>query len=424
LAWPQDELTLDQAVTSALQHNRQIKIAQLEVGKGENAVQAMRKYRLPQFNYYMLEGRLLTPIDLLVPAGTLGVFPQIGPVPPTASPIETPPRFFTVIFGQLDQPITQQIRIGLGIDNEKLKEQISKEELSLEEQRVVNDVKKTYYSLVQTESGLRATAETIKLFQELNRVASNGLAQQVVLKSDVLDTETGLANAETQALTLRDTSATLKEKLNDLLGRELTAEFTVAAAPEAPSAGLDLAALRAQALERRPELREARLKIQQAEVDRRVKKAEYIPDVSLHFDYLSFFNMQFLPKNVAAIGFQVQYQVFDWGRKKQELASKTKSIEQARTAVDETAAQIEVEVGLHFRKLEEARQQMKVANLALQTDQEKVRVAVNRYDQNQVLLKDVLQLRASLAEKTYKYQEALTAFWTARTDLEKATGER
>ena len=55
---------------------------------------------------------------------------------------------------------------------------------------------------------------------------------------------------------------------------------------------------------------------------------------------------------------------------------------------------------------------------------ETAQVYHNRYDQNQVLLKDVLQLRASLAEKTYKYQEALTAFWTARADLDKAAGER
>jgi outer membrane protein len=424
LAWPQSELTLDQAVALALQHNRQIKVAQLEVGKSENAVTVMRKYRLPQFNYYMLQGHLLDPINFDFPAGLFGVFPQIGPIPPGPTTINTPARFFTLVFAQINQPLSQQYRIGLGIQNERLKQQIAQEELSLEEQTIVNDVKKTYYNLAQTQSGLRATEETVKLFQELNRVASNGLTEQVVLKSDVLDTQTGLANTETQALTLRDTTATLKEKMNNLLGRDLTTEFSVGAAPETLGPELDLAALRAKALEQRPELREARLKIQQAEVDRRVKKSEYIPDISAHLDYLSLFDVHFIPTNIAAIGVELKYEVFDWGRKKVELAQKTKTIEQAKTAVEEATAQIEVEVGLDYRKLEEARQQLRVANLALQTDQEKVRVAVNRYDQNQVLLKDVLQLRASLAEKTYKYQEALLSFWTARTDLEKATGER
>jgi len=324
----------------------------------------------------------------------------------------------------LNQPLSQQYKIGIGIDNEKLKQLIAKEKVSLQEQSIVNDVKKTYYSLVQAQGGLRATEETVKLFQELNRVASNGLAEQVVLKSDVLDTETGLATTQTQALTLRDTAATLKEKMNTLLGRELTTEFTVGAAPEASGTEVDLAALRARAPEQRPEVREARLKIQQAELDRKARKAEYIPDVSLSFEYLSPFNVQFVPKNVAAVGFAVKYDLFDWGRKKQELAVKTETIEQAKTAVEEVTEQIQLEVGLNFRKLEEARQQIPVAKLALDADQEKVRVAANRYEQNQVLLKDVLQLRTSLAEKTYKYQEGLATFWTARADLEKATGEK
>jgi outer membrane protein len=424
LAWPQSELTLDEAVASALQHNRQIKVAQLEVGKSENAVTVMRKYRLPQFQFYMLEGHLLDPINFSFPAGLFGVFPQLGPIPPGPTTIHTPAQLFTLVFGQVAQPLSEQYRIGLGIQNEKLKKQIAEQELSREEQTIVNEVKKTYYNLAQTESGLRATEETVKLFQELNRVASNGLAQQVVLKSDVLDTETGLATVESQQLTLRDTTATLKEKMNTLLGRDLTTEFTVGTAPETLGPELDMAALRARALEQRPELREARLKIQQAEVDRKAKKAEYIPDIDFSFDYLSLFDIHFIPTNIAAVGVSVKYDVWDWGRKKQELASKTKTIEQAKTAVEEATSQIEVEVGLDYRKLEEARQQLRVANLALQTDQEKVRVAVNRYDQNEVLLKDVLQLRASLSEKTYKYQEALLSFWTARTDLEKATGER
>ena len=424
LAWPQEELTLDQAVAAALEHSRLIKVSQLEVRKSENAVTAMRTYRLPQFRFTMLEGQLLDRVNFLVPPGVFGVFPQIGPVPPTFSNITTARRPFTLLFAQANQPLTQLIRIGLGVENEKLNEQLAKEKLSLQEQTVVNDVKKTYYNLLQTQSGLRATEETIKLLDELKRVASNALAEQVALKSDVLDSQAGLAKAESQAGTLRDTAATLKERMNSLLGRDLNIDFNVSPAGDAKAWDMDLAATRARALAQRPELREARLKAQQAEIDQKAKRAEYIPDVSLSLNYLSPFNIQFVPKNVLAIGLLVNWDVFDWGRKKHELASKTETMEQAKTAVDETAAQIQVEVGMNFRKMEEARQQLQVANLALEADQEKVRVALNRYEQKAVLLKDVLQLRASLAEKTYQYQESLLSFWTARADLEKASGER
>jgi outer membrane protein len=424
LAWSQQELSLDQALTLALQHNRKVAVARLEVDKSDNAVQVMRKYRLPNLQFYMLEGHLLDPVNFVFPTGLFGVIPQLGPFPQSPATIHTPGKPFTFVFGQISEPIAQQYKITLGIQNERLKEQIAKEQLSLQEQTIADDVKKTYYDLVRAQSGLAATDETIKLFRELNRVASNGFAEQAVLKSDVLDTEAGLASSETQALTLRDTAATLKEKMNTLLGRDLATDFTVAGTSETQDGQLDLVALRAKAREQRPELREARLKVQQAEVDRKAKKAEYIPDVNLNFDYFSLFDINFIPTNITSIGFEVKYEVFDWGRKRQELALKSKTIDQAKTAVDETAAQIDLEVGADYRKLEEARQQLRVANLALAADQEKVRVAVNRFDQNQLLLKDVLQLRTSLAEKTFKYQDALATFWTARADLEKATGDR
>jgi outer membrane protein TolC len=384
----------------------------------------MRTYRLPQFKLNMMQGQLLTPVSFSFPPGTFGILPGIGPFPPATTDITTPARPFTLIQAQANQPISQLFRIGLGIDAKKLDTQIAKEKLSLQEQGVVNDVKKTFYNLVQAQSALSATEETITLLKEMNRIAANGLEEQVILKSDMLDAEAGLARAESEATTLNNTVATLKEKMNDLLARDLTTEFTVSQTAEAQPWEMDLASTRARALQQRPELREARLKIQEAEIDRRAKKSEYIPDVRLSMNYLSPFDIKFLPENIAAIGFAVNWDVFDWGKKKQELASKTDVIEQAQTGVDEAAAQIQVEVGQNFRKLEEARQKLRVADLELQADREKVRVALNKYDAHEVLLKEVLQMKASLAEKTYGYQESLLSFWTARADLEKSIGER
>jgi len=418
------ELTLDQAISLALQKNRQIKVAQLDVSKAEHDTEVMKTNRLPKFNVNVMQGQLLNKITFTFPPGSLGAFPGIGPFPPATTDITTDRRPFTLIVAGANQPLSQLYRIGLGVDAKKLDTEIAKEKLSLQEQATVNEVKKTFYNLVQAQSALTATEEAITLLKEMNRLAANGLEEQVILKSDMLDAEAGLAKAESEATTLNDTVATLKEKMNDLLARDLTTEFTVSQTTEVKPWEMDLAATRALALQQRPEIREGRLKIQQAEIDRRAKKAEYIPDIGLSMNYLSPFGIKFVPENIAAVGVAVNWDVFDWGKKKQELASKSEVIEQAQNGVDEAAAQIQVEVGLNFRKLEEARQKLHVADLELDADREKVRVALNKYDAHGILLKDVLQMKASLAEKTYRYQESLLAFWTARADLEKSIGER
>lgn len=423
-AFGQPELTIDQAVSIALQNNRQIRAAILEVNKSKDTEAAFRTNRLPQFKIFAYEGQLLTHLDFTIPKGTFGALPGLGPFPPLDDVITTYRRPFTVLIGMANQPISQLYRINLGIKAEALNGAIAKAKVSLQEQAIANNVKKTYYNIVQAQSALVATEESIKLLHEMERLATNALAEQAALKSDLLDTQAGLAKAESQEVTLRDTAATLKEKMNNLMARDLATDFRVAETAEVKPWELDLAATRAKALDQRPELREARLQAERAELDRKAKKAEFIPDVTLNASYISPFNVQFLPTNVTVVGLFLNWDVFDWGKKKHELAAKADVVQQAQTAVDETASQIQVEVGLDFRKLEETQAQLKAANLALTADQEKVRVALDKYEQNAVLLKDVLQLRASLAENTYKYQETLLSFWSARADLEKAIGER
>src|SRR5205823_10932046 len=121
-----------------------------------------------------------------------------------------------------------------------------------------------------------------------------------------------------------------KEQLNDLLGRDVRTDFRVNPAADVNGFPADLENARNRALQQRPEIREAELKIKQADVDRRIKKSEYIPDVSAAFLYMTFRNFdEIIPKNLASSGLTMKWEVFDWGRKRDQLAEKDKAIEQA-----------------------------------------------------------------------------------------------
>jgi outer membrane protein TolC len=186
---------------------------------------------------------------------------------------------------------------------------------------------------------------------------------------------------------------------------------------------VNLAEARRKALDQRPEVREANLKIKQAQLDVRAQRAEYIPNVSLSFNYLSPFNIEFIPKNIMSVGVMVNWDIWDWGRKKKELAEKTLTVKQADLSQREAEQQILVEVGARFRKLAETRSLVEVDELARQTEEEKLRVVMNQYRQNAALLKDTLQQEAAVANANAQYRDALLSFWTAKADLERALGE-
>jgi outer membrane protein TolC len=417
-----DILTLEQAVALALEGNRTVKNAELEVSKAEDRLAAARTHRLPSVSFSAFSSLLLQRIDFLFKQGSLGTFPFGGPNPSQDVSISTPRTFNLFVYASADQPLSQLYRINLSIRANEVGREIAGEDLRAQRQSIANDVKKAYFDVLQTQSALEATEEAIKLYRELDRVTGEYVVQMVALKSQALEVKMRLAKSELDAMTLQNALSSGKERLNQLLGRAITTEFRVGAIPEITPLEMDLAAAQAQAREQRPEIREARLKLKQAELDRRAKKAEFIPDLSLSYRFISPYGIEFVPQNISAAGLYLSWEPFDWGRKKRELAEKSKTTKQADNGLQETEASVLLDVNTRFRKLQEARASLRINELSQETDREKLRVISNRYSQKSALLDDVLQAQAATAQSTYQYRQALTTYWTAKADFDRAVG--
>lgn len=419
-----ETLTLEQAIRLALSENRQIKNAGLDIGKAEETIAATRTRRLPSLDFEIAASQQLKPIDFTFERGVFGTFPATGPIPEENTTIGTPLKPTAIITAQVSQPLSQLYRINLNLKQLKLEREVAQEELRSKQHEIISQVKSAYFGILQTQSALRSASETIKLYQEMDRVTGEYVAQQVALKTDSLDVRTKLAKAEYDAITLIDQLTVQKQQLNMLLGRDILTEFNVSSAPEAENFEADLVAARTKALESRPEVREARLKVRQAEGERRIKKSEFIPDVSLAFQYVSLRNFSsFLPQNYMNVGISVSWEIFDWGRKKHELAEKDMTIEQARNGVREAESATLIEVNEKFSKLRQSRQLLRIAGLTQESAIENVRVMTNRYKLQVSLRKDVLQAQAGLEQANYQYQQALVSFLVARAEFEKAIGE-
>lgn len=422
-----ENLTLDQAIAMALQNNRSAKNARLEVLKAGDRAAATQTRRLPSFKINSLMSQPIGSFDTTFEKGVFGTYSGIGPVPSEDTTITSSTSPTAIVLAQISQPLTQLRRIGFQIKQQQLGQGISEAELRATEQSVVNDVKRAYYSILQTQAASTSAAEAVKLYRELDRVTGEYVMQQVALKTDQMDVQTRLAKAEYQVLTIKNQLSAEKEQLNLLLGRDVTTDFSVSEDLETSQVMMretDLTKARQLALTQRPEISEAHLKVEQAKLDRRAKKSEYIPDVSLTLSYVSTFNSSnFTPRSVSGLGISVEWEVFDWGRKKRELAEKSRTVSESDNNLLETQSRVLIEVNDRYRKLEEACQQIRIAKLAQTQARANVQMAAFKYRVDAVLLKDVLQAQTSLADANYEYQKALLSFWTAKADFEKAMGE-
>jgi outer membrane protein TolC len=415
-----ESLTLDQAIALALRDNRAMKIAKLEVERADEDILAAKTYRLPLLHAYTLFSGNLANNELNVPNPAKNLIPGLGPFF-TLTDRRKPTAIFAA---SAIEPLTQQYRIGLNIKAEKVSRQIAQAKLRQQQNETIDLVKKAYYAILQTRSALGSVEDALKSYHELDRVTSNNVLQQVSLKVDLLVVQTRLAKVEYEQLELTNQLATQKEQLNTLLGRPVDASFEVAGVPEFTAFETDLAAARQLALERRPELEEAKLVIEQATLDRRIKKSQYLPDVSAGFVYLAPRNYSpVIPRNFANVGVAMSWEFFDWGRKKHQLAEKDQAIEQAKNRLKEKEDQVLIEVGDKLRKLQLTSQALRVARLAENSAKENLRLNTGQYEFQTVMLSDVLKSQASLAEANNEYQRALLSFWTAKAEFEKALGE-
>jgi outer membrane protein TolC len=76
-----ERLTLEAAIRLAVENNRQLQSARLQIEKADTDVATARSHRLPVFETKATASQLLTPVDFAFPQGAFGTFPGIGPIP-------------------------------------------------------------------------------------------------------------------------------------------------------------------------------------------------------------------------------------------------------------------------------------------------------------------------------------------------------
>ena len=416
-------LTLDEAVSIALAKNRLVKNSVLEAGKYDFQVSTARSRRLPHFQIAALGGQLLQPFDFTFGRGVFGTYPGIGPVPGKQSKVHTPAQPTAYLTGSLDVPLLQQYKIGLGIRATELGREIAKEDVRAERQKVAAEVRKAYFEMVATQAGVDAAREAVKTLEEAQRVTLRYVSEKTVLRGDALEVDARLIKAQYDLSVSENGVATQHEHLNQLLGRDLATPFRVEFMPEEDTTSLTLEGARQQASQNRPEIRQAQLKEKQAEYDRRIAKAEYIPDLGVAVNYMGIQNVDVLPKNVGMAGFALTWEPFDWGRRRNRIREKANALAQARNGTQEAESQIGVEVGGKYRKWKEATLLLKASRIGHEAAAEEFRVTSNRYKEQAALVRDLLQSQARSTETEFQYQQALSSYWSALADLRRAMGE-
>jgi outer membrane protein len=416
-------LTLDGAIQLARSNNRELKRFGIDVDRQREVFNAEKTHLYPRVDSYVLAAQLLTPIDFTINAGQFGSFASTGPIPGSNIDLHTPARPIAIVSVTATQPLTPLIRIHLSVVEQQLKVEAQRLSFEEREQKLTNDVRQSYYQVLRSQIQHESQQSIVKYLVELQQLTERRFSQQAALEADRLGVKASLAKAIYQLTMIEDALADRKEVLNNLLGRSLQTEFSVETVPTTLPEEEDLAAARGIALEHRPEVKLAENRMRQAELETKIEKSRYIPDISIQAGYASPVNVNFLPQNIGYVGALLTWQPWDWGEKRHKVRQGALAEKQAGLSVEDTREQILVDVDSGFRRLREVRARLAVTEAIRDAESEKMRNEKVAYSQQSTLLSDLLKQQSSVTDAESEYRQAVLEYWTARADFQKTLGE-
>jgi outer membrane protein len=304
-----------EAIQLALAHNRSILMAAVDVKRADAEIKAASTRRLPSFAVFAEAGESLLQPYLYFQAGALGLA-NGTPIPAQNAKLSSGQAPTAFVFGQVLEPLTQQYQLSLQVKELMVGREISNQHLRGSEQEVALQVRQLYCQIVEDESALKSAQADIDLYAELERVTKIYVAEKTAQASDLLDVQARLLHARYERTSASDTLATHEEELNDLLGRPVESELMLD-----PDIALDLVLptpgeAMQRALAARPDLQAANLQAKQADLSRREKKAEYIPNLSLEGSFAAIHDSsQTIGGNgYAEVGVQLNWEPTSWLR--------------------------------------------------------------------------------------------------------------
>ena len=416
-------LTVEQAVKNALANNRTLKITSLQLDEEKQGYLALKTRRYPAFNTYVFGSQVLNPFSFTVQAGQFGTYPGIGPIPAENTPITTGQVFTAYVVASVTQPLLTLYKINTALAGKGLSVDMAAQQLVGKRQSIVADVRQAYYTALECEDAIEATQASIKQYEELERISTQYVAEQVVLKSELLEVQAKLAGEKLSLLKLQDKLATTQDQLNNLMGRDIHTPFGLAPAAALSGAEDNLPLAESTALAQNSDIKESEITIKQAENMVKQARAKYLPDVDVSVHYLSPFGVNFVPTNVAGLGIEFNWEPWDWNRRKHEVDEKVIKVEESKVSLDETKAQVLLNVDREYRSVHEAQAAVAAAETYRTSTREKLREVTEQYGQKTKLLRDVFEQQGNVQKANSEYSEAVASFWTAKAKLEKAMGE-
>jgi outer membrane protein TolC len=414
-------LTLKEAVHLAIAQNRALKIARLKVRENQEKRKGEHAGYFPQLTN---QSNALHFTDLQIIELPAGSFGTVASVPIPTRSLIIPQGNLTIYSSgtMLAQPLTQLIRVHAANRIAAAELAASREDLRKAENQVALDVHNLYFGILIARLQKKAAEQESVYASENLRESEEDIRNGAALRVAAIQGRATLLESEQSVLTTDLQLADLTMEFNDLLGLPLDTRLELDPAVPQDFDQRSREDFVQEAWGIHPEVLAAEDMVRRAKAGVTAAKSAYLPDITAYARYSYQNGVPFLVRNFGTFGFHLDWDVFDFGKRRAAVRERAAQLAQAEENLERLKDEVAVGIERAYNKVQRTRHMVEVADEVVKLREEGERLAGNQLKQGVLLVSEQRQATANTFKAEADYLQASLGHVLAWAELEQAVG--
>ena len=281
-----------------------------------------------------------------------------------------------------------------------------------------------YLSLIKSRNKVSVAEQTVRDYEEHLKNANLQYQVGIVSKSDVLATNTRLANAKTALVEAKNAASLAEAKFNNYVGLPVSTPIvTVDKELTYTPYGISLESAKSYGVAHRGAIVQAAMAVKAAEENVSRADASDIPTVnaSAHRG-MNGAHWAGNDNKSWSVGATLSWNLWDGGQSKANVSAAKAKLEKAKEAYAQTIDTVELQMQEAYLNLKAAEQKIQSTHAAVEAGQEDFRIKTLRYRSGVGTNVDVLDAETALVTARNNYVDALYNYNLSMATLENAMG--
>ncbi len=422
--------TLEQLKDSAFQNNIAIRSARLSIDAAQQQrKEAFTKY-FPNisgtgFWFNANKGMAETTINPseLIPQSLGQVMAQQLPasvLADLANPISVSMMKNGTIAGvNAIQPVFAGGQIINGNKLARVGEEVSRLQLQLSENEVEKTTEQYFWQLVSLQEKMKTVEAVEALLNDIAKDVDVALKAGVALRNDLLQVQLRQNDVESNKLKLRNGISLVKLLLAQYCGlcdTTFVASYTTDPADKVQSSKFNV-----QSVQSLPEYQLLQQQVRATGLQRKMEIGKNLPSVGVGAGY-NYHNLLDNNHSFAMVFATVSLPISDWWGGSHAIKRKTIEHQKAQEQLADNAELLKIRMQKAWNDVEEARQQLDIAQRSIEQSEENLRLNRNYYQAGTSRMSDLLEAQMLYQQARDKHTDAFANYQNKLLEYRQATG--